>query len=157
MIHVEKLPGLYCHLRIFFFVKEFPSSSLYFYSVTIFSWQWVSVDKALILEVLIPLHNNLIGREVFFSRMSYDDNAENVQHHIVCFPTRVTESLRWRENEFIIEESIGHVIILGGFAIVEEEGLSLMNECGEQMNERYGLPLGSMNITAVLNYLKDYN
>lgn len=89
--------------------------------------------------------------------MSYDDNAENVQHHIVCFPTRVTESLRWRENEFIIEESIGHVIILGGFAIVEEEGLSLMNECGEQMNERYGLPLGSMKITAVLNYLKDYN
>lgn len=69
----------------------------------------------------------------------------------------MTESLRWRENEFIIEESIGHVIILGGFAIVEEEGLSLMNECGEQMNERYGLPLGSMNITAVLNYLKDYN
>lgn len=113
--------------------------------------------KVLILEILVPLHNNLISREVFFSRMSNDDNAENVQHHIVCFPTRVTESLRWRENEFIIEESIGHVIILWGFAIAEEEGLYSMNECGEQMNERYGLPLDSMNISSVLNYLKDYN
>lgn len=41
------------------------------------------------------------------------------------------ESLRWCENEFIIEELIGYVIILGGFVIVEEVGFFLMNECGE--------------------------